>query len=178
MLGYGYLCGLHDFDRMLNSKKRLLNKLLIKADDNIRNFNKLKELFDHTMETNSELPEDFFVNLDREKIKHRSLLYQINDNYNIIKEYIDDDLKTKVILYRNELNYGLDYKPKISRILCSLCRQNNNYIKITLDKDICPICISDEDDKEFCKLNICNHIYHLKCMEIFTSHKNIEFIIK
>ena len=177
MLGYKYLCNIYNFDRTVNNNIRILKRLFIKACEKINYLNLLKELFNNSIEMNLDLPNDFFEKIDTIKINLRNLVNKINRYYEPIKEYVDEDFKRRILFYINELNNGIAYKVKIFKIPCSICRQNNNYVETTLDKDICPICIN-HDDKIFCKLNFCNHIYHLECIKDLASYKNIDLIIK
>ena len=48
----------------------------------------------------------------------------------------------------------------------------NDYISLSPDKKECSICLSNDDEDEYCSINGCNHTFHTKCLGIwYNTHK-------
>lgn len=160
------------FDLCIQRRIRTLNNLINKAHSEINNFNIIKEAFDNDINYNE------YNKLVEQKNKNKYLLNLININYTKVKYYIGDELYQKVILYMNELKYGIDYLPKIEKLCCPLCRYYNNYATTIINaNDMCSICIQEDNNKK-CIMSECKHIYHVECIQKYRTYKQIRFMIR
>ena len=183
MLGYYYFKQICEFNKLISKRIDTLFNLINRGHEQINKMNELRNTFNYSLEINILSP-NFYQNLEIQKRQHKHILNQLKKCYDMVKDYIEDDLESKTLLCINELKFGLNYSPIFivkknkSKLNCPVCRQCREYAKTIEDlNDLCPICLSEDREEKVCKMNSCNHHFHVKCIQTYAMHNNIKLPI-